>query len=269
MLAERALVAEQLGTRDTTDVLAVSFSSNDKVGHDYGTFSPEEHDVTVQTDRILARLFDAIDRQVGMNNVLVVLTGDHGVAPSAEEAKTNRMPGGRIPGDTVKNAVTAALTRQYGPGQWVAGSWDLSIYLNWKFIESKSLSPTEVSRVAAAAAMDVPHVARVYTRDQLASGALALDAFAQRIVNGFNLRRAADLVFVPEPYWTFTTSTSTHGTPFGYDTHVPVIFMGAGIKPGNQDANIAVNDIAPTLAAILRVETPSGSVGRVLAEMFE
>jgi len=94
MLAERALAAEQLGTRDVTDVLAVSFSSNDKVGHNYGTFSPEEHDVTVQTDVILDRLLQAIDKQVGLDNVLVVLTGDHGVAPSAAEVAAHRMPGG-------------------------------------------------------------------------------------------------------------------------------------------------------------------------------
>jgi predicted AlkP superfamily pyrophosphatase or phosphodiesterase len=269
MFAERALTAEQMGTRGATDVLTVSFSSNDKVGHDYGTYSPEEHDVAVQTDRILARLFEAVDRQVGMDNVLVVLTGDHGVAPSAEEATANHMPGGRIPGDTVKNAIQAALVKRYGPGDWIAGSWDLSIYLNWQFIASKNLNRAEVSQVAAEAAVAVAHVSRVYTRDQLTSGSLAVDAFAQRVINGFNLRRSADIVFIPDPYWTFSTSVSTHGTPFGYDTHVPVIFMGTGIKPGSRNANISINDIAPTLATILEVETPSGSVGRVLTEVFE
>ena len=267
--AERALVAEQLGTHEGTDLLAVSFSSNDKVGHDYGTYSAEEHEVTIRTDGILARLFEAIDRQVGLANVLVVLTGDHGVAPSAEEAVANRMPGGRLPGDSVKNAIQGAMVKRYGPGEYVAGSWDLSIYLNWQLIGEKKLERGEVQRVAADAAMGVAHVSRVYTRDQLANGRLAVDAFAQRIVNGFNLRRAADLVFVPDPYWTFASSVSTHGTPFGYDTHVPVIFMGDGIKPGSHDENIAVNDIAPTLATILQIETPSGSVGRVLTELFE
>src|SRR5581483_182991 len=104
MFAERALAAEQLGKRDVTDILAVSFSSNDKVGHNYGTYSAEEHSVTVETDKILERLFQAIDKQVGMDNVVVVLTGDHGVAPSAAEVAAHRMPGGRMAGNTVRNA---------------------------------------------------------------------------------------------------------------------------------------------------------------------
>src|SRR4051794_38771485 len=143
MFAERALSAEQLGKHDVTDVLAVSFSANDKVGHNYGTYSAEEHDVTVQTDRILERLFQAIDRQVGLDNVVVVLTGDHGVAPSAEESAGNRMPGGRMPGNLVRDAVQAALTAKYGEGAWVQGSWDLALYLNTGTIENKHLDPME------------------------------------------------------------------------------------------------------------------------------
>ena len=84
----------------------------------------------MQTDKILERLFQAIDRQVGLDNTVVVLTGDHGVAPSAAEAAAHRMPGGRVPANTSENAVQAALSAKYGAGEWVSGSWDLSIYLN-------------------------------------------------------------------------------------------------------------------------------------------
>jgi arylsulfatase A-like enzyme len=268
MLAERALAAEQLGTRGVTDVLAVSFSSNDKVGHNYGTFSPEEHDVTVKTDAILEKLFQAIDKQVGLDNVLVVLTGDHGVSPSAAEVASFRMPGGRIPANTVRDAVQTALVARYGAGEFVAGSMDLSIYLNEDTIAKKNLEISEVRRLAARAAMKVTHIHRVYTRDQLETGAVPNDQISRRVMNGFNQRRSPDLVFMPEPYWTVSNSVATHGTPFSYDAHVPVIFMGTGIKPGRYDGSVAINDIAPTLAAILEVETPAGSVGRVLTEMW-
>jgi predicted AlkP superfamily pyrophosphatase or phosphodiesterase len=268
LLAERALTAEQLGTRGVTDILAVSFSSNDKVGHNYGTFSPEEHDVTVQTDVILERLFQAIDKQVGMDNVLVVLTGDHGVSPSAAEVAAHRMPGGRIAGNTVRNAVQAALAAKYGAGEYVAGSWDLSIYLNEATIGRKNIEMSEARRVAADAAMKVAHVMRVYTRDQLQTGSMPADSISRRVANGFNQRRSPDIQFIPEPYWTFSNSVATHGSPYSYDAHVPVIFMGPGVKPGRYDIEATVNDIAPTLAAILEVETPAGSVGRVLTEMY-
>jgi hypothetical protein len=125
-----------------------------------------------------------------------------------------------------------------------------------------------VRGIAAAAARHVAHIFRVYTRDQLMNGAVANDQISQRVVNGFNQKRSPDIAFVPEPYWLFTSSVTTHGTPFDYDSHVPVIFMGSGIKAGHYDANVAVNDIAPTLATILEIETPAGSVGRVLTEIW-
>jgi hypothetical protein len=268
MFAERALQSEQLGKHEAPDVLAVSFSSNDKVGHDYGTYSAEEHDVTVKTDAILERLFQAIDRQVGLDNVLVVLTGDHGVAPSAAEDAANHMPGGRMPGNTVRNAVQAALTKQFGEGEWISGSWDLSLYLNRDLIANKKLDLAAVDRVAADAAISVPHISRVYTREQLAAGTVAGDEVSRRVINGFNVRRSPDLAYIPEPYWIVTNSVTTHGTPFSYDAHVPVIFMGAGIRPGHYNEAVAVNDIAPTLSTILEVEIPSGSMGRVLTEMW-
>jgi hypothetical protein len=265
---EQALAAEGLGKHDVTDILAVSFSANDYVGHQYGTYSPEEHEVTVQTDRILEKLFQAIDRQVGLDNVVVVLTGDHGVSPSSAEVAAAHMPGGHMPGDTVKKAVQAALAKKYGEGDWVTGSWDLSIYLNQDLIAQKNLDPADVNRAAAAAAMGVPHIFRAYTREQLAAGAVSGDQVSRRMENGFNVRRSPDMQFVPEPYWIVANAVTSHGTPFDYDSHVPVIFMGAGIKAGEYDQQVAVNDIAPTLATILRVETPSGSVGRVLSEMW-
>jgi predicted AlkP superfamily pyrophosphatase or phosphodiesterase len=268
LIAERALAAEQLGKHEGADILAVSFSSNDKVGHDYGPYSAEEHEVTVRTDKILEKLFQAVDRQVGLDNVVVVLTGDHGVAPSAEESAANHMPGGRMPDNSVREAIQAALSKKYGQGNWVVGSWDLSIYLNYDLMAKQGVDPAAARRIAADAAIVVPHIFRVYTRDQLLTGAVPGDEISRRVMNGFNVRRSPDVAFIPDPYWLVTKNATTHGTPFGYDTHVPVIFMGSGIRPGRYEAAATVNDIAPTLASILDVETPSGSVGRVLAEMF-
>jgi hypothetical protein len=266
--AERALSAEQLGTREFTDILAVSFSSNDKVGHDYGPYSAEQHEVTVQTDRILERLFQAVDRQVGLDNVLIVLTGDHGVAPSPEEDAANRMPGGRMPGRVIRDAITAALDSRFGTGDWIAGSWDLSVYLKSETIRGKKLDPAEVRRVAADAVSALPHISRVYTRDQLMTGSVPGDETSRRVMNGFNPKRSPDLSILPDPYWIVGTAVTTHGTTYGYDSHVPIVFLGPGIRAGRYYRPVIVNDIAPTLAAVLRVETPSGAVGRVLSEMF-
>ena len=119
LLAERALGAEQLGTHESTDVLTVSFSSNDVVGHDYGPYSPEVHEITLRTDKLLEKFLLAIDRQVGLKDTLIVLTGDHGVAPSAQEAEKNHMPGGRMPNSVIPAAIRTALVPRFGAGDWI------------------------------------------------------------------------------------------------------------------------------------------------------
>ncbi len=267
--AERALDAEQLGRHDTPDLLAISFSSNDYVGHQVGPDSPEVHEMSVRTDRILGKLFDAVDKAVGLANVLVVMTADHGVAPLPEVNAARRMPGGRLANHEVSKAVQAALAKKYGDGNWIVNSAEYSIYLNLDLIGARNLDRAEVNRTAAAAALAQPHVFRVYTREQLMGGAALDDHVGRRVMNGYYVRRGPDVEVLLEPYWVFYPTGASHGTTFDYDTHVPVIFMGPGIRAREYDGNIAPNDIAPTLATILAVETPSGSVGRVLTEMLQ
>ncbi len=266
---ERALVAEQLGTREFTDVLTVSFSSNDYVGHAYGPDSPEVHEVTLATDRLLERLFLAVERQVGADNYLVVFTADHGVAPMPEVNAARKMPGGRIDPASIRAAVQGALVRTYGAGNWVAGSFGMAVYLNQGLIAQMKLDLGEAEQEAARAIQALPHVSRVYTLQQMLQGGGVQDAVSQKVANGFHSRRGPDVELIPDPYWIVGTGKDTgHASPYSYDTHVPVIFMGAGIRAGQYHGAIAVNDIAPTLATMLEIETPSGAVGRVLTEIL-
>ena len=266
---EQALAAEQLGTRESTDLLTVSFSSNDYVGHSYGPDSPEVRETALATDRQLERLFQAVERQVGAGNYLVVFTADHGVAPVPEVNAARKMPGGRIDPKVLPAAVQESLVRKYGEGEWVAGAWGLAIYLNQGLVARKNLDLGEVERTAAAAVQALPHVFRVYTMQQMMQGGGLADSITVKVANGFHLRRGPDVELIPDPYWMVGTGTGTgHETPYSYDTHVPVIFMGAGIRPGRYNMSILVNDIAPTLATMLDIETPSGSIGRVLTEIL-
>lgn len=265
--AEAAIAGEQLGKRNTTDVLAVSFSANDYVGHAVGPDDPQVRDISIRTDRMLGEFFRYIDTQVGMHNVLVVFTADHGVAPVPEVNMERKMPGGRLANTGA--AMEKRLTERYGAGKWLLKS-GTAAYLNRPLIEQKKLDLKEVAEVAAAAAREVPHVFRVYTQEQLRRGAVPGDVFDRRILNGFHHQRSADITIIQDPYYLAEgkAGTTSHGTPFAYDTHVPVIFMGDWIKPGRYHDKAAPNDIAPTLATLLDVETPSGSVGRVLFQIF-
>lgn len=264
--AESAIAGEQLGRRNATDVLTVSFSANDAIGHNVGPDDPQVKDISIRTDRLLADLFKYIDAQVGMRNVLVVFTADHGVAPLPELNQERRMPGGRVHG--VTEAVTKRLTEKYGAGKWVEGGIEVSMYLDYDLIRSKKLQLKEVEETAAEAARELKHVFRVYTKDQLIHGAVPGDPIDKRILNGFNQQRSPDVIVLLDPYYLTGKTGTSHGTAFGYDTHVPVIFMGDGIRPGKYPKRVMVNDIAPTLAMMLEVETPSGAVGRALDEMF-
>jgi arylsulfatase A-like enzyme len=225
-------------------------------------------DIAVRTDRTIGELLARVDKLVGLDHTLVVLTADHGVAPVPEVQQQRHLPGGRLTKDEAMTPIATALAAKYGPGNWIIGTAGTSPYLNYALIEEKHLDLVEVRKVAAAAAARLPHVARVYTRDQVLSGQVTPDTIGRRIARSENLMRSGDLEIVFEPYWMRAASGTTHGTPYAYDAHIPLVFMGPGIRPGHYDANVALNDLAPTVATLIAVETPSGSQGRVLTEML-
>ena len=269
--AEAAITGEKLGQRDGTDLLTVSFSSNDYVGHAVGPNAPEVRDMAIRTDQLLSKLFGVIEQNVGLKDTVVVLSADHGVAATPEHDQEMRVPGGYIFADT-EDAVQSALTRSFGKGAWlIPGAGETSVYLNWETIRKarkgsgEAIEEKEIYRVATEALLSISqlHVARVYTREQLSNG-VAGDFVAHALMNGFYPKRSGDLSIVFEPGYLPGTSGTTHFSPWAYDRHVPILLMGPGIKAGRYDQNVQVNDIAPTLATLLDIQTPSGSSGRVL-----
>jgi len=267
--AERAIEGENLGRHTATDLLAVSFSSNDYVGHAVGPDDPAVRDISIRTDRLLGKLLDAAERSAGVGNILVVLTADHGVAPIPEVNQARKMPGGRISEAVITEKINTALTKRFGAGKWLLPSPLNMRYLNLETIAGKKLDRADVERAAAEAVLTEKHVARVYTRTQLLMGTVQQDSISRAFSLGFYGPRSGDIMILQDPYYLFETTVTTHGTPYDYDTHVPVIFLGPGIKSGDYRQRIAVNDIAPTLAELLGIEQPAGSIGRILSEIFE
>jgi len=267
--AEAAIDGEKLGQNGGTDILTVSFSSNDAVGHRAGPDSPEVHDICLRTDKAIGAFLDAVDKKVGLANALVVFTADHGVAPVPEVNQARHMPGGRL-GKTVSQALDKALADKYGQGHWVLASLGEFIYLDRALIESRKLKLEDVQDTAAKALLAVPHVDRVFTSEDLRHGRYNQDPIALRVAKGFNERRGGDLYLVFESYWLDGSATSgtSHGMPFNYDAHVPLVFMGQGVKPGRYHSQVAIYNVAPTLATMLEIEPPSGAFGRVLDEML-
>jgi arylsulfatase A-like enzyme len=266
--AEAVVRREKLGQRDVTDVLTVSFSSNDAVGHKYGPDSAQVHAISVQTDRVLGKLFDYLEGVIGMQRVLVVLTADHGVMPMPEQLEQSRMPGGRFSSTLLFDTMQEVLTERFGAGKWVEGTAGTSPYFDRKLVAEKGLAMSEVERVAAQSVEYLPHVARVFTRTQLLEGQAPGDLISQRVARSFNPRRSGDLEILLDPYWIRSRADTTHGTPYSYDSHIPLIFWGPGIQAGTYVRPVTLNDLAPSLATLLEIETPSGSQGRALYEMM-
>ena len=266
--AEDLIREEKLGQRGVTDVLTVSFSSNDAVGHTYGPDSPEAHAESVGVDGTLARLFAALETAVGIENVLVVLTADHSVSPMPEVLESQKLPGGRVRGNFFERA-NQALEAKYGPGKWIEATAGTSPYFNYKLMDEQGIDRAEAENIVAAAMRDHPQVARVYTRQQILNGRPAYDTIDERVLRSFNPRRSGDLEIVLDPYWIRSGSGATHGSPYNYDSHIPLIFMGPGIKAGRYYQAAALNDAAPTIAALLDIEMPSGSLGRILDEIIK
>jgi predicted AlkP superfamily pyrophosphatase or phosphodiesterase len=264
--AGELLGREHLGRRTATDLLSVSFSSNDSVGHTYGPDSPQVRDIAIRTDRVIGRLLDQIDKTIGLQHTLVAFTTDHGVAPVPESLRDRGLPGGRMTTKELFEPIQQALATRFGDGKWLMATAGSSPYLNYELIEQLGLDASEVRRVAAAAATRVPHVARVYTRDDLLRGAVPNDRIGSRVLRGFNAQRSGDLEIILEPYWMRQAQGTTHGTPYSYDAHIPLILMGVRVTPGEYSGHVALNDLAPTLATLVGTEIPAGSSGRVLTE---
>jgi predicted AlkP superfamily pyrophosphatase or phosphodiesterase len=268
-LAEKAITEEKLGSHPDTDVLSLSFSANDYVGHELGPDSPEVRDISIRTDQLLGKLLDFINTRVGQENVLVVFTADHGVAPVPKVNNDRKMPGGWLNAADYSAKISARLIEKFGKGDWIKSDAYGFIYLNYTTIAKNDDERAEVRRFTAEVARNLPHIARVMTRDDLLQGGESADSVGRAMQLGFYGPRSADIELLPEPYYIFGNPPgTTHANPYSYDNHVPLIFYGPGIHAGVHYEPVKVNDIAPTLAAILGVETPSGSVGRIL-EIFE
>lgn len=268
--ALRALTAENLGAGSKTDLLAISYSSVDYVGHRDGPESPEIHDMIKRVDKLIGALIDAAEASAGRGSVLVAFTADHGATPVPEENQKRGLPGGRISWPTYRTAAEKALTEKFGAGKWISFSADGVIYFNPDPIPGKKLDMAEVQKVAADTIRAQPYIARVYTKTQLAAGIPGNDPVDLRVRNGFNPARSPDIFTVTEPYYIFNATGTTHGSPYDYDTHVPVIFLGsARIRAGSYPETVGVEDLAPTLASLLGIEAPSGNMGHALAQIWQ
>lgn len=274
--AKRAVDAEQLGQRGVTDMLCVSFSPTDIIGHAYGPHSIETMDAVVRMDAILADFFAFLDKRVGLGNCVFVLSSDHGIAPIPEYMK-RRYPSvdaGRIPVDSLKRYCSAVLTRRFGEPageDWIDAIGGNNIYFNRSTFKNMKVPTLEwaASELADSLRQFYP-IAAAYSSSQIISMP-ATTPIEKKIKRSFYRGRSGDVVYALKPYWREGDKPqgAAHGEPYEYDAHVPLIIAGGGIRPGRYANEASPVDIAPTLSALLGIEFPAGRDGRVLIEAFK
>jgi hypothetical protein len=270
--AEELIRREGLGKDEIPDLLAINLSSNDYIGHAFGPDSPEVLDVSVQTDRQLSGFFRFLGKTVpgGLQNVTLVVTADHGVSPMAEEmAEQGFVTAGGYSEKALQDAVKAALDAAIGPGDWVKSLAEFNLYLNLDTIKQKGADPARAEEIAAEALRHQPGIYAAYTRGQILQGRVPGTDIGHRVVLGFHPKVSGDVVIVLDPYAVPGSGSvvkgTTHGTTYAYDTSVPLLLAGAGIKPGRYTQRVSTLDIAPTLSQLLGVLQPSGCEGHVLS----
>jgi predicted AlkP superfamily pyrophosphatase or phosphodiesterase len=260
---------EGLGRGEVPDLLAINLSSNDYIGHAFGPDSPEVLDAAVRTDRQLAAFFEFLDQAVpgGLARVLLAVTADHGVAPVPGAAREARLPAGAFDEAALTAAAEHALAAAYGPGKWLTALVESNLYLDLAALDAHQIPHAAAEEIAAAAIARLPGIYAAYGRARILEGRLPRTDVAERIQRSFHPRLSGDVVVVSEPFWVpGKLSGTTHGSPYAYDTQVPLLLAGPGIRAGRFAGRVSTLDLAPTLADILGVLQPAGCEGRVLAE---
>lgn len=266
--AIEALQQEGLGTDEITDFLAISFSSTDYVGHKYGVNSKEVQDTYLRLDEDLARLFKALDKNVGEGEYTLFLTADHGANEVPAYLKDQKIPAGYIDNAATKEKLSEFLKYKYGTSDIVKNYSNSQLFLDHKIIRNSDLELAQVEADIAQEFLSYDGVDRVYTADQMWKNEYT-KGIPYILQNGYNQKRSGDILIVLKPdFISYSKTGSTHGSPQIYDTHTPLLFYGKGIKPGSTVNRTEIPDIAPTIAALLGISFPSGSNGKPLKEVL-
>ncbi|MUP46614.1 alkaline phosphatase family protein [Gramella sp. BOM4] len=267
--AKAALVGEQLGKDGITDVLTLSFSSTDYVGHNFGVNSKEVQDTYLRLDRTLSDFLKFLDKQVGKGNYTLFLTADHGGVDVPAYLNSKKIPAGYFDESKFQKDISRFVKDQFGDEDLIVNVSNSQVFLNYELVDEMNLDLEDIQEGLSHWLLKQENISKVYTRDDLQGGAFD-KGMGNLVQNGFHQKRSGDVVFVMDPgYIIYPETGSTHGSGFAYDTHAPLIFFGKGIKKGSTFQPAYITDIAPTMSALLGIAFPNAATGTPLFMMLD
>lgn len=273
-IAKAAIEGEHLGEGEDTDFLAMSHSATDYVGHRYGTFAVETEDTYLRLDRDLADFLSYLDKKVGEGEYIFILTADHAAAHNLTFNKDHKIPGEALRSDIARQIIDSVVNKTLGANARVIRAYfNYQVFFNDARIDSLGINRSALQRTICQALKDkLPGVAYAIPADEVVSAPIP-EAIKTRIINGYRKGRSGDIFVIPDPGWyskgsAETPRGTTHGVWSPYDTHIPLVFMGKGIRQGHLYRETNITDIAATLAALLKTQYPSGCIGHPITEAF-
>lgn len=264
-MAKAAIDGEQLGADDETDLLAVSCSSTDYIGHQVGTHAIETEDTYLRLDKAIADFLTYLDSKVGKGNYLVFLSADHGAMNNAAFLQDRRIPAGSWDASATAKKLNHVLAKEYPEaGDIVKTVMNYQVFFNRDVIKSKQLDFDNIKQTVVNVLKEDPSV--LYACDMSKASTESIpEEVKSRIINGYNRERSGDVVIILKPnFYAHGMKGTDHGAWNSYDTHIPLVFMGWGIKHGATTKQTFMTDIAPTIAAMLHVQAPNGCVGKAI-----
>lgn len=267
-LAKASIKGEQLGADAVTDFLAINLASPDYAGHKFGPNSIEVQDVYLRLDQDLAEFFKYLDQMVGKDQYTVFLSADHGGAHAKGFMDEHKMPTGFYGEDNKE--FNEMLKNQFKVDRLITKITNNQVYLDEKLMAEQKLDAEQVKQFL----IDILNkdTSVLFAVDMKKAGSSSVpEPIRTRIVNGYNWQRSGDIQVIYHDSWlpTYSKLGTTHGSWNSYDSHIPLIFMGWGIKPGESNKEYSMTDIAPTLSALLKIQFPSGNIGNPIVEVIE
>ena len=267
--AKAALEGYEMGKGNETDLLAISLSSTDAVGHRFGPNAIEVEDTYLRLDKELAAFFSYLDQQFGKDGYLFFITADHGVSHTPEFLIENKLPGGGLDANELILSLNTALKNEFEIDNAILATANSQLYLNHKEIAAKGLSQIIVENRVVNLMKNAEGIADAIPTRNLGIAVLP-EPVKSMLINGQHPKRGGDIVFMLHSGWkagSLTGASHSHWNP--YDAHIPLVWMGWGVSHGKTNRTIHMTDIAPTLAALLNIQMPSGNIGHVIYELTD